>query len=151
MKRLLPLVCIAGISLSACATADEEEAYMSDQPEAARSESGGDLEQQRQALAGEIKNQLSLSASNIEHCALLAYGHKPCGGPEQYLPYSTENMTEEEHKELLLKVENFNALDRRIKEEQGIVSDCALVPEPQLVLQEGQCAVTSERPGFDIY
>ncbi|WP_126803062.1 hypothetical protein [Aliidiomarina minuta] len=123
-----------------------------EQTQAARTESGEqDLDQQREDLAREIRDQLPLEANSVEHCALLAFGHKPCGGPQQYLPYSTQGMTEDEHNELLLKTRRYNSLDRQIKEDRGIVSDCAIVPEPELILQEGQCAVKSERPGFEIY
>lgn len=160
MKILLPLVCVASFSLSACASTTDEEAYMADdnwqkpasQNEAARSASvENNLEQQRQDLARDIRDQLPLHADSVKHCALLAFGHKPCGGPEQYLPYSTQGMTEKEHNELLLKTRNYNSLDRQIKEDRGMISDCRIVPKPQLILQEGRCAVKSENPGFDIY
>jgi len=53
-------------------------------------------------------------------------GHKPCGGPNAYLAYSTEIDT----KRFLERVALYDKLQKRFNEKWGVSSDCAVVPAP---------------------
>lgn len=75
-------------------------------------------------------------ANNVAQCRVVGLGAKACGGPQSYLVYSTLNGNESD---LLQKVERYNALMRMQNEQQGLLSDCAIVPEPGVVLVEGFC------------
>lgn len=75
-------------------------------------------------------------ADNVAQCRVVGLGAKACGGPQSYLVYSTLNGNESD---LLQKVERYNALMRMQNEQLGLLSDCALVVEPALVLVEGVC------------
>ena len=75
-------------------------------------------------------------ATDVAQCRVVGVGAKACGGPQSYLVYSTLNGNETE---LLQKVERYNALMRMQNEQQGLMSDCAIVPEPGVVLVNGFC------------
>lgn len=75
-------------------------------------------------------------ANDLSQCRVVGFGAKACGGPQSYLVYSTLNGNETE---LLHKVERYNALIRMQNEQQGLMSDCAIVPEPAVVLVNGFC------------
>lgn len=75
-------------------------------------------------------------ATEVAQCRVVGVGAKACGGPQSYLVYSTLDGKEAE---LLKKVERYNALMRMQNEQQGLMSDCAMVPEPGVVLVNGFC------------
>lgn len=75
-------------------------------------------------------------ATEVAQCRVVGVGAKACGGPQSYLVYSTLDGKETE---LLQKVERYNALMRMQNEQQGLMSDCAMVPEPGVVLVNGFC------------
>jgi hypothetical protein len=75
-------------------------------------------------------------ADSLAQCRHIAFGAKPCGGPRMYLVYSTARTDEQRLKRL---VSEYNALDKKINEEEGLSSDCAAVMEPKLVLAGGVC------------
>lgn len=75
-------------------------------------------------------------ANNVAQCRVVGVGAKACGGPQSYLVYSSLSGNETE---LLQKVERYNALMRMQNEQQGLMSDCAIVPQPGVVLVNGFC------------
>ncbi|MGX5913540.1 hypothetical protein ACR0ST_02225 [Aliidiomarina sp. Khilg15.8] len=101
-----------------------------------------DLETQREDLAKSIQGRLTTAANDIAHCALLEYGHRPCGGPQSYLPYSTQEMSAEERKQLLLDTERYNKLVQQINAKKGMMGTCEVLPKPQLELIDGECTTT---------
>ena len=60
-------------------------------------------------------------------CATLAIGAKPCGGPERYLVWSRAATDGRELAEL---ASAFSQARRTAHERSGMLSDCAMVPEP---------------------
>lgn len=73
-------------------------------------------------------------------CKLIPFGSKPCGGPWNYLVYSTLKTDESRLKQL---VNEFNQLQKKINEERKITSDCALAPMPKVEFAEGLCTATT--------
>jgi len=99
--------------------------------------------QAREALASlraEIETIVGLSGP-LSTCRSIALGAKPCGGPRQYLVYSTAQTDEVL---LVEKVAEYNARDADTNARYGGVSDCMLVVKPPLGLRDGQCAVQEE-------
>ncbi len=91
----------------------------------------GSLERRIMELIGDAPAQ-SASA-----CRTIAFGKKPCGGPWSYLVYSAEHTNEDELIEL---VESYNRMQDRLNREQGLISDCAIVGEPEVDLVDGRCS-----------
>ena len=83
-----------------------------------------------QALIGEAK------ASDVQQCRRVAFGYKACGGPASYLIYSVQGLDETL---LLKKVAEYNALDQAEAKRTGLMSNCAMVLEPSVVLVDGVC------------
>lgn len=77
-------------------------------------------------------------ASEAAQCKLIAFGAKPCGGPAEYLVYSTAKTDEARLKQL---VNEFNQLAKKINQEQKILSDCMFVTEPKVGLVGGICTI----------
>ncbi len=85
----------------------------------------------------EIKTMVGeAKASEVQQCRKVAFGYKACGGPASYLIYSVEGLDEAL---LLKKVSEYNALSKAETLRLGLVSDCAIVPEPGVTLEGGVC------------
>ena len=92
------------------------------------------LEELRRA----IEQEIGIPAANeTSQCKLIPFGSKPCGGPWDYLVYSTLKTDEARLKQL---VSDFNQLQRQINEENKTLSDCAIAPQPKLEFANGVCA-----------
>jgi len=76
-------------------------------------------------------------ADSINQCSYIAFGSKPCGGPWTFLVYSTARTDEPKLQRL---VREFNALQKKINEEEHLASDCSVPSPPELVLENGVCA-----------
>lgn len=95
--------------------------------------SEAELYQQIQALTA------NRQADNVSQCRVAPLGHKPCGGPQSYLVYSVKNLDEAT---LLQKIEQYSQLSQARQEAAGLVSDCAIVPEPAVALKDGVCVAS---------
>jgi hypothetical protein len=103
--------------------------------------------QEREGLASmraEIETIVGLSGP-LSTCRSIALGAKPCGGPWQYLVYST---AQTDSVLLVEKVAEYNAREADINARHGSISDCMLVVEPPLGLRDGQCAVADLGSGI---
>lgn len=73
-----------------------------------------------------------------QQCKVLAIGNKPCGGPEQYLPYS---VAQTDSKLLAITNERY----RKIKQEQqlrlGMLGSCQVLTEPATQCRQQQCVL----------
>ncbi|WP_213999013.1 hypothetical protein [Arsukibacterium sp.] len=76
------------------------------------------------------------SADDNSQCRVTGFGHKPCGGPAQYIAYSTKEGNEEE---ILARIAAYNAAAEAENMRLGRMSDCAVVPKPAVELSGGQC------------
>ncbi|KKO44802.1 hypothetical protein WG68_13235 [Arsukibacterium ikkense] len=82
------------------------------------------------------------SADDNNQCRVAGFGHKPCGGPAQYIAYSTKNGNEAD---ILSKIAAYNAAAEAENIRLGRLSDCAVVPKPEVELSGGQCKLVDSR------
>lgn len=72
-------------------------------------------------------------------CRNVAFGSKPCGGPWEYLIYSTSIDT----LELVALVSDYNGQEERYNLNCGAVSDCSVVQPPtDFECENGRCIPT---------
>ena len=71
----------------------------------------------------------SKNCSDSSLWKITAYGSKACGGPQGYLPYSTEIDTVD----FLNKVAAYTAAEDAFNKKWNIISDCSLAPSPNRV------------------
>jgi len=124
------------LALSAC-DADEERAGENPLSQAEGQETLA-------AMRAEIEQIVDASGS-LSTCRTLALGAKPCGGPWEYLVYST---AQTDSAALANKVREYNALESDLNARYGAVSDCALVIEPALGSRDGQCVAVGTDMGL---
>lgn len=109
------------------------EVVMNKEPQVPAAASRSELQAMYQdilQLVGQAK------ASSVAQCRVVGLGAKPCGGPQSYLVYSAAQGNETE---LLAKVARYNLLVQQHNQQLGLISDCAVVPKPGVVLMEGAC------------
>lgn len=93
-------------------------------------------------LLQEIKQLVGTAAADeLAQCRKVGFGHKPCGGPASYLIYSVKDLDEPQ---LLSKVTLYNQLMQAEHQRLGLVSDCAIVPEPGIALVGGVCVASGQ-------
>lgn len=80
-------------------------------------------------------------ADDISQCRVVATGHKPCGGPAEYLAYSTKTANEAA---ILNTAKAYSVAAEAENKRLARVSDCAVVPEPEVILQNGKCTLVKE-------
>src|SRR5512134_323427 len=95
------------------------------------------LEQELAALrAGIVKEIGNAPCANLVHCRLLAIGARPCGGPDEYLAYSsiTGDKTQLENKAF-----EYGLLQEDLHRARGTVGPCVMLLEPRLVCVDNRC------------
>lgn len=71
-------------------------------------------------------------------CNYIAFGSKPCGGPREYLLFSTSI----DQTQLIDLVIEYNEMDRQYNIQTGAVSDCMFVHPPTSVgCVNGNCVI----------
>lgn len=78
------------------------------------------------------------SCRETAECKVLAVGSRPCGGPEQYLPYSSVNTDE---KLLAITNDRYTKLKQQQQQRLGMRSTCQMLPAPVAACQMRQCSV----------
>ncbi len=74
---------------------------------------------------------------SVQDCRAVAFGAKPCGGPWTYLVYSVRAT---DSTRLARAVARYNQREEELNREEGRMSDCAFVTEPELECRAGRCA-----------
>lgn len=74
-------------------------------------------------------------------CEVLPVGSKPCGGPEQYMAYST---TATDQKLLQFTQERYSKLKTEQQKRLGVVSTCQILPKPTAVCRANQCVIKGQ-------
>lgn len=78
-------------------------------------------------------------AAKVSQCRFIGVGAKPCGGPWNYLVYSTMQTDETGFIKL---VNEFYIIDRKYNEELRLISDCAdTTPPSETYLEDGICKI----------
>ena len=91
------------------------------------------------ARLAEIKAVIGKAeADQPAQCKIVGVGQKPCGGPATYLAYSTRDIDETA---FLAQVAAYNELAKDFNQRSGMMSDCAIVPVPQVALVAGVCKI----------
>ncbi|MFN0316475.1 MAG: hypothetical protein ACKVQA_15745 [Burkholderiales bacterium] len=88
-------------------------------------------------VKGEILSLIGQApCRNIVHCRLLPLGRRPCGGPAEYLAYSSGFS---DRTALETKASEYAFLLEEIQ--SGQVGACVVLPEPQAVCIDNRCRV----------
>lgn len=75
------------------------------------------------------------AAQSIESCKVLPVGKKACGGPEGYVVYSSESVTDE--RALMNAIHQYN--EKAKEDAKTGYSTCQFIPEPEPQLKGGVC------------
>ena len=71
-------------------------------------------------------------------CKLLPVGNKACGGPEQYLLYSSQQTDE---KLLAITNDRYSKLKKQQQQRLGMYTTCQMVIEPVAQCRQRQCVI----------
>lgn len=94
-------------------------------------------------LDQQIRSMVGMAyADNVEQCRLAEVGHRPCGGPEYYMAYSTTTVDETVLHEL---IREHRDLQMSYQQEHGVMGTCEVIPRPQVVLQQGRCVAQPQQ------
>lgn len=108
----------------------------------ARAQAPGGDEAQLEALRAEIVKTIGdAPCVNVVHCRLLALGTRPCGGPDEYLAYSSHTA---DRATLENKALDYQLLQEDIQRARSVAGICVVVPEPRLACIDRRCRVVSE-------
>lgn len=93
-------------------------------------------------LDTEIKDLIqSKTCDDASKWRISPYGSKPCGGPSSYVAYPKELESE-----IIPKITTYNAMASKYNQENGLLSDCALVPPPAgIICKEGKAVLTAAK------
>lgn len=80
--------------------------------------------------------------SDSDQCRDMAFGSKPCGGPWEYLIYSSETLDIEELEDL---VAEYTAFEKNLNKRYGWMSDCSTPNPPHPTCSNGHCVDASKR------
>ena len=99
-------------------------------------------EAQLEALRAQIIEMIGdASCVNLVHCRLLALGTRPCGGPDEYLAYSSHiaNRAALENKAL-----EYALIQEDVQRAKSIAGVCVALPQPRLACIDRRCRVVRE-------
>ena len=80
--------------------------------------------------------------ANLVHCRVLALGARPCGGPSEYLAYSSLTANRET---LEAKAYEYSFLEEEVNRSKGAVGSCEVLPPPRATCVDGRCTLSSPR------
>ncbi len=89
-----------------------------------------ELDSLRQVIIAEVQDG---TCEGESECRFVGLGSKPCGGPWEYLIYTTNVDTER----ILGLVEDYNELERIYNDKKGLGSDCSIAIAPDSVICDG--------------
>jgi hypothetical protein len=91
------------------------------------------------ALRAEILKLIGpATCANLVHCRALALGSRPCGGPAEYLPYSSFGT----NRDLLeAKAFEYTLLYEDVQGKVKGSDNCVMLPEPRLQCVDRHCRI----------
>lgn len=104
-----------------------------------------DPQVQMAGLDQQIRSMIGMAyADSLEQCRLAEVGHRPCGGPQYYMAYSTSTVDENVLEKLIAE---HRKLQISYQEQHDVVGTCEVIPRPVLALEGGRCIAspTAER------
>ena len=100
-------------------------------------------EQALKAVRGEIVSLIGEPrCANLVHCRVLALGARPCGGPSEYLAYSSLTANRET---IEAKAYEYSFLEEEVNRSKGAVGSCEVLPPPRATCVDGRCTLSSPR------
>lgn len=123
------------VLLSGCSTVPQQKDLMVNQLDGSLAQLQVDTKQLHQRLQRLTADK---SCQQSTQCKVLAVGHRPCGGPEQYMVYSSKSTDE---KLLAITNDRYKKLKQEQQQRLGLRSTCQIVPEPVAACQQQQCSV----------
>lgn len=81
---------------------------------------------------------------NNQQCHTLPMGAKACGGPESYVAWSDKFLNGEKLQQL---GERYAAARRFDNARDGLMSNCALTPDPGAICRAKRCVLQAPAPG----
>jgi hypothetical protein len=97
-----------------------------------------------EALHAEIVQLIgAATCANLVHCRALALGTRPCGGPAEYLAYSSFHNDREQ---LETKVFEYTLLYEEIQRKQTVAGPCVVLPAPRLQCINRHCRIENAQP-----
>ncbi|HZR03938.1 MAG TPA: hypothetical protein VFA81_12285 [Burkholderiales bacterium] len=90
-----------------------------------------------QAVHAEIVTLIGdAPCANVVHCRVLALGSRPCGGPDEFLAYSSITG----NKELLdSKAFEYGFLQEEVRRKRKSTQGCEVLPTPRAVCVDRRC------------
>ena len=89
------------------------------------------------ALLAQIRSVVGeAKCSDDSQCRTLPIGEKPCGGPEQWLPYASAKASADQLKAWSAEL---SAAARRRNQSSGMAGTCGFSPDPGAACVAGRC------------
>jgi len=90
-----------------------------------------------------VERQVGDAQCDVDsQCRTVPVGNKPCGGPERWLAWSAVVSDEAE---LHRSIDQYTFAQARLQRARGLVSNCAIVPDPGATCRAGHCVL--QAPG----
>jgi hypothetical protein len=127
------LTCLSAAALITATAGCSGAAQSSAEPApAAQTPAAATLRQQIQAEIGDAP------CDTNQQCRTLPIGHRACGGPESFLPYSTKRS---DTAKLLDLAAQDSAASKAQNEQSGMMSTCQAIMDPGSTCSAGHCAL----------
>jgi outer membrane murein-binding lipoprotein Lpp len=98
---------------------------------------GSKLKQRADTLASQARALANpRGCEKVEECELAGFGHRPCGGPREYLAYCSRTT---DVKTLRARLEALEKAEKAWQQEAGLKSTCGLTRKPRLQWEQGEC------------
>lgn len=134
MKKTLILSLLV-LSLTGCATVPADKDKLATQLDGPLAQLQLDTRQLQLRLERLTENK---GCEQDNQCKVIGVGARPCGGPDQYLLYSTLHTDE---KMLSYTNDRYQKLKKQQNEKLGLMSTCQMLMPPVSACIENKCAI----------
>ncbi len=134
MKKTLTLSLLV-LSLTGCATVPADKDKLATQLDGPLAQLQLDTRQLQLRLERLTENK---GCEQDNQCKVIGVGARPCGGPDQYLIYSTLHTDE---KMLSYTNDRYQKLKKQQNEKLGLMSTCQMLMPPVSACIENKCAI----------
>lgn len=134
MKKTLTLSLLV-LSLTGCATVPADKDNLATQLDGPLAQLQLDTRQLQLRLERLTENK---ECQQDSQCKVIGVGARPCGGPDQYLLYSTLHTDE---KMLSYTNDRYQKLKKQQNEKLGLMSTCQMLMPPVSACIENKCAI----------
>ena len=97
------------------------------------------IEAELQTLRAQIVTTIgTASCANLVHCRLLPLGTRPCGGPDEYLAYSSIRTDKTQLENLAVE---YGLLQEDLLRARGAIGTCVMLTAPRLLCIDNRCRI----------